>query len=120
MAAQAPLFEEVADAVDRITKDSCFVAHNVKFDYSFFQMEFAAIGREYKKERLCTLQLSEQLIPEEPSYGLGKLCRSLGITIEGRHRAQGDALATVELFRRLLERDRSSEISKIRKYKRKA
>ena len=116
MAAEAPLFRDIAQDVDRITRDSCFVAHNVKFDYSFFQMEYAAIGQEYKRERLCTLQLSESLVPEAPSYGLGKICKALDIQIEGRHSAKGDALATVELFRQLLERDQSSTYSKIKKY----
>jgi DNA polymerase-3 subunit epsilon len=116
MAAKAPLFKDIARDVDQITKDSCFVAHNVKFDYSFFQMEYATIGKEYKRERLCTLQLSESLIPEAPSYGLGKICKALDIEIEGRHSAKGDALATVELFRMLMERDRSSSFSRINKY----
>ena len=120
MASKAPIFKEIADEVDSITRNSCFVAHNVKFDYSFFQMEFAGIGQEYKRERLCTLQLSESLIPEAPAYGLGKLCDSLGIPIEERHRAQGDAKATVQLFQHLLHLDRSMDYSKINKYRRKA
>ncbi len=119
MAAKAPLFRDIAEEVDRITKNSCFVGHNVKFDYSFFQMEFEALGFEYKRERLCTLQLSEHLIPEAPAYGLGKLCKSLGIPLEDRHRAQGDALATVKLFQHLLQLDGSLDVSKIKKYKRK-
>lgn len=120
MAAKAPRFADIAHEVNRITLDSCFVAHNVKFDYSFFQMEYASIGLEFKRERLCTLQLSESLIPEVPSYGLGKLCKALEIPLEGRHRAQGDALATLKLFQHLMELDRSSDYSKIQKYKRKA
>jgi len=120
MAAKAPLFKDIAEKVNQITQESCFVAHNVKFDYSFFQMEYAAIGKSYKREQLCTLQLSESLVPEAPSYGLGKVCRALEIDIAGRHSAKGDALATVELFKQLLLRDESSSYSKIRKYLRKA
>lgn len=118
MAAEAPLFKDIAAEVDRITRDSCFVAHNVKFDYSFLQMEFSALGMEFNRERLCTLQLSEKLLPEIPTYGLGKLCKALDIPIEGRHRAQGDAFATVKLFQHLLEIDRSLAISRVKKLKR--
>ncbi|MAY83769.1 MAG: DNA polymerase III subunit epsilon [Flavobacteriales bacterium] len=118
MAAEAPLFRDIAHEVDQITRNSCFVAHNVKFDYSFFQMEYASIGQDYKRERLCTLQLSESLIPEAPAYGLGKLCKSLEIPLNGRHSAKGDAQATVELFKQLLERDQQSSFSKIEKYRR--
>jgi DNA polymerase-3 subunit epsilon len=46
------------------------------------------------------------------SYKLGKLVRSLGIPISDRHRAQGDALATVKLFELLLEKDSGKEILK--------
>ncbi len=46
------------------------------------------------------------------SYKLGKLVRSLGIPISDRHRAQGDAIATVKLFEVLLEKDISKQILK--------
>jgi DNA polymerase-3 subunit epsilon len=48
------------------------------------------------------------------SYKLGKLVRSLGIPISDRHRAQGDALATVKLFELLLEKDSNKQILKSR------
>ena len=48
-------------------------------------------------------ELSSKLIPGKKSYSLGNLCSSLGIKINGRHRAAGDALATVKLFDILLE-----------------
>jgi DNA polymerase III subunit epsilon len=43
--------------------------------------------------------LSKKLIPEQESYSLGKLVRALGIPITDRHRASGDAMATVKLFK---------------------
>ena len=46
------------------------------------------------------------------SYKLDRLVRSLGIPIRDRHRAQGDALATVKLFEILLQKDSSKEILK--------
>ena len=120
MASAAPIFGDIADEVERITRDSCFVAHNVKFDYSFLQMEFAGIGKEFKRERLCTLQLSERLIPDAPAYGLGKLCDSLGISITDRHRADGDAQATVELFKHLMMVDSQLGKNKIHSLRRRA
>jgi DNA polymerase-3 subunit epsilon len=36
---------------------------------------------------------------------LGNICAHEGISISARHRARGDVEATVELFRRLIERD---------------
>jgi DNA polymerase-3 subunit epsilon len=41
---------------------------------------------------------------------LGKLVRSLGIPVTDRHRASGDALATVKLFKMLLDKDTTKSI----------
>jgi DNA polymerase-3 subunit epsilon len=51
-------------------------------------------------------------MPGFPSYSLGNLCHSLGIVMENRHRAGGDAEATVKVFKILLERDTTQFIQK--------
>ncbi|MBT5857706.1 MAG: hypothetical protein HOH84_05260, partial [Flavobacteriaceae bacterium] len=66
----------------------------------------------YKIPQLCTVNLSKKLIPAMDSYKLGNLAKSLGISISNRHRASGDALATVELFKILLVKDIDEEILK--------
>ena len=103
MVADAPKFFEVAKQIIEITKDQIFVAHNVGFDYGFVREEFASLGYKYKRDTLCTVRLSRKLLPGKTSYSLGKLCDSLGIEIENRHRAEGDAVATAKLFDLLLE-----------------
>lgn len=112
MAQKAPKFFEIAKDIVEITNGTCFVAHNVKFDYSFFQMEFKSLGYEFKSNRLCTLELSKLLLPGHDSYSLGKLCKSLGIELQNRHRASGDALATVELFKLILCNDKDNLIKR--------
>ena len=102
MVKDAPKFYEVAKRLVEITQDAVFVAHNVRFDYSFIQREYRNLGYTYSRKKLCTIQLSKKLLPHAPSYGLTKLCDYVGITNESRHRASGDAKATLELFRRLL------------------
>jgi DNA polymerase-3 subunit epsilon len=47
--------------------------------------------------------MGRKFLPGFESYSLGKLCQSLGIDIEARHRAYGDAKATVEVFEKILE-----------------
>jgi len=64
------------------------------------------LGYEYLRKTLCTVKLSRKLLPGHRSYSLGNLCTDLDIVIEGRHRASGDALATVKLFEILLEKSR--------------
>lgn len=115
MAKGAPLFSELADSIFKILKDSIFVAHNVKADYSFIQTAFLASGIEYSSERLCTLELSKELLPEAPAHGLEKVCDYLQIEVENRHRATGDALATVELFKHLLQVDTTNLIQKLKR-----
>ncbi len=101
----APPFEEVAQRIVAITKDAVFVAHNVNFDFPIVRSEFRALGYDFKREKLCTKRLAKKLMPEKFSYGLGRLCSTLGIPLIDRHRAEGDADATVILFHRLLDLD---------------
>ena len=103
MVRNAPKFHEVAKKILELTEECVFVAHNVGFDYGFIKDEFAALGYTYKRETLCTVRLSRKLIPDRISYSLGHLCAALGIEINGRHRAEGDAVATVQLFELLLQ-----------------
>jgi DNA polymerase-3 subunit epsilon len=105
MLRNAPKFHEVAKRVIEITDDCTIVAHNAQFDNRILSTEFDRLGYSFEKNMLCTVELSKKLIPDLPSYSLGKLVRSLGIPITDRHRAQGDAKATVELFKLLLEKD---------------
>ena len=103
MVADAPKFHEVAARIIEITKDCIFVAHNVGFDYGFIKDEFNSLGYKYRRDTLCTVRLSRKLIPGRISYSLGHLCASLGIEIFGRHRAEGDAVATAQLFDLLIQ-----------------
>ncbi len=110
MLRNAPKFYEIAKRVVEITHDCILVAHNAEFDYRILQLEFDRLGYEYQRKSLCTVELAKDLLPEEESYSLGKLVRSLGIPLTDRHRANGDALATVKLFKLLLGRDTSKKI----------
>jgi DNA polymerase-3 subunit epsilon len=103
MVADAPRFHEIASKIIDLTKDRIFVAHNVNFDYGFIKEEFASLGYKFKRETLCTVRLSRKLMPGKQSYSLGRLCESIGIGIENRHRAEGDAVATAKLFNLLLD-----------------
>ena len=107
MVAGAPKFYEVAKKIVEITQDSVFVAHNAGFDYNFIRSEFRRLFYDYRRKVLCTRKLSMKLIPGMASYGLGNLCKVLEIKNHSRHRADGDAMATVKLFEhlRLLDKD---------------
>ncbi len=109
MVRDAPKFYEIAKKVYEITQDCIFVAHNVNFDYGIIGKEFKELGLAYKRKKLCTVRLSRKLLPNKKSYSLGKLCISEGITLTDRHRARGDAAATVILFEKLLSLDKEND-----------
>jgi len=109
MVRNAPKFYEVARQIVEITQDKIFVAHNVSFDYKFIQEEFKRLGYDYQRMTMCTVRMGRKFIPGHKSYSLGKICDELGISIHGRHRAAGDALATVKLLEIILERKAQKE-----------
>lgn len=112
MLVNAPKFFEVAKRIIEITDGCVIVAHNADFDYRILRTEFRRLGYDFNIKTLCTVELSQKLLPEQPSHSLGKLVRALGIPMADRHRASGDALATVKLFKMLLDKDINKDIVK--------
>lgn len=112
MVAGAPRFEEVAEKIYNLLQDKIFVAHNVNFDYSFIKSHLKESGFDLNSKKLCTVRLSRKIFPGLPSYSLGRLCQSMGIIIQNRHRAGGDTEATVQLFEKLLANDKEQHINK--------
>ena len=102
MVEHAPKFYEIAEEIRSRCENRVFVAHHAAFDYQFIKSEFQSLGYSFECDTLCTVRLSRKLLPGHTSYSLGALCSSLGIEIEHRHRAFGDARATALLFERLL------------------
>ncbi|HKB43167.1 MAG TPA: exonuclease domain-containing protein, partial [Chitinophagaceae bacterium] len=95
-----------------ILHDKIFIDHNVNFEYSFVKSHLNGCGFDLNSRKLCTVRLSRKIFPGFPSYSLGKLCGSLGININDRHRAGGDTEATVKVFRLLLQNDKEQHIQK--------
>lgn len=112
MVRDAPKFHEIAKRIVEITTDCVLVAHNTSFDYRILKTEFRRLGYDFDVPTLCTIELSKQLIPDLETYSLGKLCRKLGIPVSDRHRANGDAIATLKLLQLLLLKDKEKQIVK--------
>ena len=109
MVRQAPLFAELIPEIESFTRDRVFVAHSVNFDYPIVQHEFKRAGFDFQRKKLCTVRLSRKVYPGLQSYSLGKLCNSLQIPLQDRHRAAGDARATALLFSRILQNPEGSK-----------
>jgi len=110
MVITAPKFHEIAKRIVEITKDSVLVGHNIDFDYRMLRQSFKRLGYEFTIKTLDTIPLAKNLIPDEKSYSLSKLCKSIGIPLSEAHRASGDARATLDLFKLLIIKDKNNEI----------
>lgn len=100
---EAPKFHEVAESIRIRIEGNTFVSHNTDFDFGLLRKKFFERGEELRARSMCTLKMAEELIPGLHNYNLDALSSFFGIKIRDRHRAAGDALATVEIFRELIK-----------------
>lgn len=110
MVADAPKFHEIAKELIEITENTIFVAHNVRFDYSFIRSAFNDLGYTFTRKQLCTIQLSRKIFPELPSYGLSSIAQNLHLHNPDRHRAMGDAITTARLLEKIFLEANAGEI----------
>lgn len=103
MVRDEPPFRAIAGEVTARLTGTVFTAHNAPFDWRFVSEELRrGTGAELSGPRLCTVRMARALLPSLPRRSLDHLTRYFGITIDDRHRALGDALATAEALRRML------------------
>jgi DNA polymerase III subunit epsilon len=105
MVRNAPKFYEIAKRILEITENTVLVAHNTQFDYRILKEEFGRLGYPFKASTLCTVEFSKRILTDQSSFKLDKLAKNLGIPISDRHRALGDAEATLSLLKVLREKD---------------
>ncbi len=93
---------EAMPEVARLIGSLPVVGHSVTFDIQFLQ----AAGLKLANRQLDTYQLASSLLPDLPNYSLGAVAHALGVelTVENRHRAGGDTLATAQSFIKMLAR----------------
>lgn len=100
MVKSAPEFNEIAEEFLEFVGDSVLVAHNAQFDIRFINHEIGRVFEGYRlgNPHLCTVQLSRKLLPDIDNHRLHTVADYYSITIENRHRAGDDALATAKIF----------------------
>ena len=99
----APYFEDIAEELKRLLDRAVFVAHNVRFDYSFLKTHFKTLGHDYKPKLFCTVRMSRGLYPEHQGHSLEKIIKRHGITTPNRHRAFDDTQAIYDFTRLAIE-----------------
>ncbi len=79
--------------------NSVIVAHNAPFDHKFLQSEILEmLGVTIQNPVICSCKLARKILHFLPSKGLDAITNFLGIHVNGRHRAAGDAEATAKIF----------------------
>ena len=91
-----PKFADIADELAEVMRDAVFIAHNVRFDYSFIKNEYALLGQDFSPKLLCTVRLSRALYATQQGHSLAKLIERHSITVSSRHRALDDARAMLD------------------------
>jgi DNA polymerase III subunit epsilon len=91
--AAAPYFADIAHELHAILDGAIFVAHNVRFDYSYIKRQLAENDIAYTPKLLCTVRLSRALYADQKGHSLQKIIERHGLAVAGRHRAYDDAKA---------------------------
>ena len=99
-----PTASDIIPAFMDFLGDGIFVAHNIRFDYSFLNAELERLGLDaMQNQGLCTLKLARRLLPGLRSKSLGSLATFYRIPGEGRHRAAKDVEITTTILERFCE-----------------
>jgi CBS domain-containing protein len=87
------------------------VGHTLGFDLAVLKRECARAGIPWRRPRtIDTRLLAEIANPGLPGYSLEHLAAWLGVAVEGRHSALGDAMVTARVFLALIPRLREGGI----------
>lgn len=105
----APVFRELSEDIDRLTKDCIFVAHNARFDYGFIKSEFRRLNIPWNRRVLCTVKLAKALYPQFKRHGLDALIERHSIQIGERHRAMGDVDAMLDFYK-IAQKEHKKEV----------
>ncbi|MEM6943320.1 MAG: exonuclease domain-containing protein [Pseudomonadota bacterium] len=102
--AGAPDFLAAGRRFHAFCRDAVLVAHNAPFDLAFLHRREAEMGVAWNHPVLDTVLISAMTFGITEEHTLDALCERLDATIppEVRHSALGDAIATAEVFVRLL------------------
>ena len=97
-----PKIDKVLPFFQQFAEDTVLVAHNAAFDMRMLQINEAETGVKFINPVLDTLLLSAVVHPAQEDHNLEAIAERLGVSIVGRHTALGDAIATGEIFIKLI------------------
>lgn len=102
MVVNSPTISKVLPEFLEFSKDCVLVAHNASFDMSFVLENASVMGVKTDYTYLDTVALARVLLPHHAKYTLDAVAKILGVSLENHHRAVDDAMATAEIFEKML------------------
>ena len=97
-----PIISTVLPQFHQFAENTILVAHNAAFDMRMLQIKEAETGIRFINPVLDTMLLSSIVHPAQENHNLMTISQRLGIEVSGRHTAMGDALATANIFLKLI------------------
>lgn len=94
-----PRFSEIAADLQRVCEGRLVIGHSLAYDFAVLKREHEAAGLRWSPPPALDVRpLSRLVAPTLANHSLDGLCAWLGVAIEGRHTALGDAKATADVF----------------------
>ncbi|MDB6427302.1 DUF4011 domain-containing protein [Curtobacterium sp. 20TX0008] len=96
----APTFADIVGDLTDLFQGRTLVAHNVRFEVSFLQAEFARAGAPFPcttDNSVCTMRLASTFLPGA-ARNLADCCSAFDIDLVDAHEALADARATARLL----------------------
>jgi len=86
----------------KFTSNTVLVGHNIAFDMKMLKVKEKSTHIKFSNPVLDTLLLSAILHPIHERHDMENIAKRLGVNIIGRHTALGDAIATAQIFLKLV------------------
>lgn len=101
--ARAPSFGEAAGALEEFLGSAVVVGHTIGYDLTILERESNLASRAWRAPYALDIRILAELArPSLAQYDLDRIAAVVGVEIDGRHTAIGDAVATGRIFLALL------------------
>ncbi|MBP5651132.1 MAG: 3'-5' exoribonuclease [Clostridia bacterium] len=99
MVANAHSISEVIVDFYKFCYGCVIMAYNIDFDYRFINSAGVKVGYKFTNRQVDAMYLARKEVKGAKNFTLSSICKRLGVSLEGAHRAINDATATAEVVK---------------------
>lgn len=111
MVKDKPTIDDVILEFNEFIKGCVLVAHNSTFDVGFIRENLKTVNLGLYNPVLDTLELTRAVFPNLKNHKLDTVANHLDVNLDNHHRAVDDAIATSEIFNKIIEMLKSRNIN---------